>query len=567
MPDSRDPGRLRYGEFLSTVRHRQRLVSYGEVYAVGQDRVRARLRLVDLHRLLTPYFSVRFYEQLRAVTPLALMLAVFLTVLLRSDIREGGSVSIGLLMVMAGLMFFMEGVKHGLMPFGEHIGYALPQRAGTPVVMLVALILGAMATFAEPAVGALKAAGARVDRADAPLLHLLLNERAGALVAAVGVGVGLAVAVGTLRYVAGWTLKRLVMLTMVPCLGLTLFAANDPLLQPLLGLAWDSGAITTGPVTVPLVLALGIGVAAAADRGESPLSGFGLVTLASLFPVVSVLTLGLMLKGEAANAGAVAAAVPQAIDPLAQSPIAEVLGALRAIVPLVLFLWFVQRVGLRQRLHNRNVLAYGVVLAILGMAVFNLGLTTGLVALGDQAGSGIPLAIGAAGGARGLYPFALGVALILGFALLLGYGATVAEPALAAMGTTVENITDGAFRKRVLIHAVAVGVGLGTAVGVARIIFQWPIFALILAGYVVALALTVASSEEYVNLAWDSAGVTTGPVTVPLILALGTGLGEATGARDGFGILAMASVGPIVSVLSAGLWVRFKTARKNRGEE
>jgi len=562
-----DPAQLRYGHFLSAVRHKHRLVRYAAIHAADEGGKRARLRLIDFHRLLTPYFSIRFYEQLRAVTPLALMLAAFLMLLLRSDIRDAGSVSLGLVMVMVGLMLFMEGVKYGLMPFGEHIGYALPGAATTPVVMLVAIILGTMATFAEPAIGALKAAGARVVPEDAPLLHLMLDERSGSLVAAVGIAVGLAVAVGLLRYIAGWTLKTVVLVTMVPCLGLTLWAANDPLLQPLLGLAWDCGAITTGPVTVPLVLALGIGVASASDRGESPLSGFGLVTLASLFPVVSVLALGIFLKGETVAEHAVAAAATVSSDPLATPPIPEVLAALRAILPLVLFLWFVQRVGLRQRSHNRNVLTYGIVLAILGMAVFNLGLTTGLVALGDQAGGGIPLAMGAAGGAQGLYPYALGVSLIVVFAILLGYGATVAEPALAAMGTTVEDITDGAFRKRVLVHAVAVGVGIGTAAGVARILFDWPVAALVLCGYAIAIALTLISSEEYVNLAWDSAGVTTGPVTVPLILALGAGLGDATGARDGFGILAMASAGPVISVLCAGIWVRFRAAQKKRREE
>ncbi|MBU0751883.1 MAG: DUF1538 domain-containing protein [Gammaproteobacteria bacterium] len=559
---------MRYGEFLGAVRHKQRLIAYRDVHAADRHAPpRMRLRFIDLHRLLTPYFSVRFFEQLRAVTPLALMLAAFLTLLLRSDVREAESIAIGIVMVMVGLMFFMEGVKHGLMPFSEHIGYALPEKAPTAVVLMVAIILGAMATFAEPAVGALRAAGARVSAAEAPLLYLMLNGRADALVAAVGLGVGLAVAVGMLRYVMGWRLKVLALLTLVPALGLTIFAATDPLLAPLLGLAWDCGAITTGPVTVPLVLSLGIGVAASSGRGDSPLSGFGLVTLASLFPVVSVLLLGIILKGEAAGvtAAAVAAAVVPMV-PVSPPPVPQVLDALRAIVPLVLFLWFVQRVGLRQRLRNRDVLAYGIVLAILGMAVFNLGLTTGLVALGDQAGSGIPLAFGGAG-VKPLYPYVVGVVLTLGFALLLGYGATVAEPALAAMGATVENLTDGAFRKRLLVRAVAIGVGFGTTIGVARIIFGWPVVWLVLAGYAVAVVLTLLSTEDYVNLAWDSGGVTTGPVTVPLILALGAGLGEATGARDGFGILAMASVGPIISVLGVGLWVRHAARRRKAREQ
>ena len=132
----------------------------------------------------------------------------------------------------------------------------------------------------------------------------------------------------------------------------------------------------------------------------------------------------------------------------------------------------------------------------------------------------------------------------------------MAEPALNAMGVTVENLTDGAFPKRLLIQAVAVGVALGIALGVAKIVFGWPMLPLLLGGYAVALGATLWSDEEYVALAWDSAGVTTGPVTVPLVLALGLGLGQAVGAAEGFGILAMASMGPIVSVLLVGFWIR-----------
>jgi hypothetical protein len=117
-----------------------------------------------------------------------------------------------------------------------------------------------------------------------------------------------------------------------------------------------------------------------------------------------------------------------------------------------------------------------------------------------------------------------------------------------------------------LIQAVAIGVALGITVGVAKIVFHWSILPLLLAGYTVALAGTIWSREEYVALAWDSAGVTTGPVTVPLVLALGLGLGKAVGAAEGFGILAMASLGPIVSVLLVGFWIQRGAQRAARGE-
>ena len=227
----------------------------------------------------------------------------------------------------------------------------------------------------------------------------------------------------------------------------------------------------------------------------------------------------------------------------------------------MLLLWVVQRVFVGP-LRQRSLIAYGVVVAVLGMAIFNLGLTLGLIPLGDQAGATVPAAFSAAAGQKALYPYPLGIGLTLVFAATLGYGATVAEPALNAMGITVENLTDGAFPKKLLIQTVAVGVATGIAVGVAKIIFGWPILPLLLVSYALALLCTIFSSEEYVSLAWDSAGVTTGPVTVPLVLALGLGLAEAVGAAEGFGILSMASVGPILSVLLVGLWIRARAARR-----
>jgi len=561
--------RLRYGEFLSAVRVKQRRVSYKDVHAdAGRKPHPRRLRLIDLHRLLTPYVSVRFMEQLRAVVPLALFLALFQIAALRVDVREGELIAFGMLAVMVGLMLFMDGVRYGLMPFAENIGFNLPNRAAPAVVLGFAFLLGGIATFAEPAIGALRAAGSTVDPLRAPWVHLLLTRHPERLVLAVGLGVGLAVVVGMLRFFFSWRMKTLIIATLLPCLALTAYAGFDPRLAPMIGLAWDCGAITTGPVTVPLVLALGIGVVAAAGQEDNPLAGFGIVTLASLFPAIAVMGVGIGLVAEVPDPAALASIVgaDATVAWWDETPVAELIAALRAIGPLILLLWLAQRLLLGEAIKQRNLIVYGVVVAILGMALFNLGLTVGLIPLGNQAGATVPAAFSATAGGAPLYPYPVGLGLTLVFAATLGYGATVAEPALNAMGTTVENLTDGAFPKRLLIQAVAVGVALGIALGVAKIVFQWTMLPLLLGGYTVALAATLWSSEEYVSLAWDSAGVTTGPVTVPLVLALGLGLGQAVGAAEGFGILAMASLGPIVSVLLVGFWIRWSAERAARGE-
>ena len=545
--------RIRYGDYLGHVRARQVAISYNQVTAYdAKHRRRPRLRPRDVYRLLAPYVSVRFLEQFRAVFPVTLFLALFQILALRSDVEGAGAIVFGVALVVVGLMLFMEGLKHGLMPFSENIGHLMPQRFSLGAVLAVAFILGAAATFAEPAIGALETVGSLTDRSQAPVLHYLLNHRPEAVVYVVAAGVGLAVLASMLRFMRGWGLKWIVLPVTLACLALTAYLALDPELSPVIGLAWDCGAITTGPVTVPVVLALGIGVAQAAGREENALAGFGIVTLASLFPPLGVMLLGLWYSDAALVAETVSVADPAAAVP---GLLDGVVAAMRAIVPLTLLLWLVQRFWLRERSRNATFTLYGIALCVFGMMAFNVGLDEGLAPLGSQTGDQLSSAFGH-GGAGGMYPYWLGLGLALLFALCLGFGATLAEPALNALGTTVQNLTDGAFRKRTLIHAVAVGVGLGTLLGVLKIVLDLPLAWLLLPAYGLALALTLLAREEYVNLAWDSAGVTTGPVTVPLVLAMGLGLGRAVEAVDGFGILAMASVGPIVSVLAVSLWIQ-----------
>ena len=534
---------------------------------------RIKLNTVETLRLLQPYVSVRFMDQVRAVVPLALYLALFQILFLQHMVEDSWIITGGLFAVIAGLMFFMEGLQLGLMPFGTIIGSQLPRKSPLPLVLFVALLLGIGVTFAEPAIGALKAAGGNVAVERAPYLYAMLNDWSEVLVLVVGASVGLAVVVGTLRFLYGWSLKPLIYAALLPVLALTVFAAFDPELQKVLGLAWDCGAVTTGPVTVPLVLSLGIGIAAAAGKGDSGLSGFGIVTLASLFPIIGVLMLSLYVSytltpEQIIEAARQAAAAAQAVEPAwyERSPGEEIVLGVRAILPLVLFLFVVLTLVLKEKLDNKGEILYGIVLTIIGMCIFNLGLTYGLSKLGANAGGLVPTAFMEVSGmpASPLYVYAVGLGLALAFAWFLGFGATLAEPALNALGITTEKLTNGVFKKKTLINAVSIGVGFGIAIGVAKLIFDLPLVWLILPGYLLAMVLTFFSSEEFVNVAWDSAGVTTGPITVPLVLAMGLGLGNATHAVEGFGILCMASIGPIVTVMLTGLWARHKMKAQTR---
>ncbi|MEY3979841.1 MAG: hypothetical protein RLZZ375_1270 [Pseudomonadota bacterium] len=590
---------IRFGEYVQAVTVDSDSISYSKLIPkpkldkngkeIPMKPEKMQLAGADIYNLLQPYISVRFMEQVNAVVPLAVYLALFQILVLQRTVTGSMEITAGLVAVIVGLMVFMEGLKLGLMPFGDIIGNTLPKKLPLVGVLIIAGLLGIGVTYAEPAIGTLKIAGALVDPEKAPLLYYALMAQTETTVLLVGFGVGLAAVIGSMRFLYGWSLKPLIYMSLIPCVVLTAICALNPNLTSIIGLAWDCGAVTTGPVTVPLVLALGIGIASSGGKGDSSLSGFGIVTLASLFPIIAVLCLGVYFgytvspeDMKAANMVVYEAAKNasggemSAWDKILMGPIKD---GVQAIVPLVIFLAFVLFAILRSKLPNAFIIVWGLLLTVVGMCVFNIGLLYGLSSLGDQAGSLIPgafqeitiperlLSAGENATYGNLYGPVWGSIIALVFAFLLGFGATLAEPALNALGLTVQNMTNGSFKKSMLMYAVAGGVSAGITLGVAKLIFDFNLLYILIPGYVLGVVLTVMSTEEFVNIGWDSAGVTTGPVTVPLVLAMGLGLGGAVQAVEGFGILAAASIAPIVAVLALGVYVQWKVKKEMKAAE
>lgn len=677
------------------------------------------LSIAETLRLIGRFALKRLKEQISAVALIVGYLICFQVFILDLPIVNALKIGLGLGLVVIGLAFFMEGLNLGLMPLGELIGVKLPQKAKLWFLMLFSFILGIGATFAEPAIGVLKQAGAAVKAWEAPLLFFLLNYKTDMLVLTVGLGVGFAVACGMLRFIYNWSLKPFIYVFMGTSILTAIWGLFEPNLEYLTGLAWDCGAVTTGPVTVPLVLALGIGISRVVGKGDG--GGFGVVTLASACPILAVTILGLSLlpqtpnpmsqedfflrgdkkvkemfpsdehfvgymlqnstekiqlayfgndqskmgktllgfynNAELAKKGfggkkefeqwllhsgsqqqklAVfasyekIAALTQAGD--ARDPayfdrsliLRNILAASQAILPLVIFLLLVLYGIIRNRLQKTDEVCLGVAFAILGMSLFSIGIETGLASIGNQVGNRLassyraislddaavtiekfdPSLVQTSIGIDGkkskffyleqekdvkMVPFQkenfqeqnkhyyytpkhgplfgkedsfFGIIVVILFAFIMGYGATLAEPALNALGNTVEKITVGVFKKSLLMQAVAVGVGVGISLGISKIIWDLPLVYLIVPPYAVLLFITYFSTEEFVNIGWDSAGVTTGPITVPLVLALGLGIGGQSGVVEGFGILSMASVCPILSVLLVGMYVTRKRLQR-----
>ena len=619
---------------------------------------------IDAWKILGSYAYGKLAGQARVVVPLVLLLIAFQVLVLGAAPAAAGLAAAGIALVIFGLSGFLEGVRLSIMPVGEEVGLQMPVVAGIFPSLVFGLIVGLGATIAEPAIGILRILGSSLAAWEAPLLFLVLNTYTFPLILVVGAGVGLAVVFSLLRARFGWSLKPLILVTVIPLLGLTAWAHFDPNLLLLTGLAWDAGGVTTGPVTVPLVVALGIGMSRALKREESATSGLGVVTLASLLPVVAVLVFGLVLlptvpspmsrseffaepnreevirlfespeafaayanthgveidlegqdaEDEAPEARADSLTMPATVA--TSRLVTELSAAARSILPLSILLVLVLALVLRRRVPYWDEVFAGIALALAGMVMLNVGIEDGLSRLGRGVGSRLPAtfqaveleqeqtvirnfdpdiverAVDVLGREHAFFylsrdgetvqvpydsdryaaraqtyhytpelgpllrPAAAGIALTLLFAWLVGFMATTAEPALSILGGVVEDVSAGAFRRQWLVRIVGTGVGLGMALGLVRILFRIPMLWMIGPPYALLLILTFLSTEEFVNIAWDSAGVTTGPVTVPLIIALGLGLGSEVGAAEGFGIISLASAYPIIAVLLAGLIVR-----------
>ncbi|HRZ86753.1 MAG TPA: DUF1538 domain-containing protein [bacterium] len=515
--------------------------------------------------IVGPYVYEKVMEQVKAIAPVTLFMLAFQLLVLRFPLKESAVISVGLSCVILGLMFFIDGLRLGVMPLGENIGSTLPAKSGLTIIMTTAFLLGMIANFAEPAIATLKTLGGSISYDKAPLLYDFLNYKTGTLLTVTSIGVGIGAINGMFRLIKGWSLKTTVIPGLIVVVVLTFIAALDRNAKDIVGLAWDAGGITTGTVTAPLVLALGVGMAAVLGKGETGMSGFGIITLCSIWPIACVLSYTLVCSwGGFYLTPQEYAAIPKAVaDVVAGNSASAVVESIRlignsflnsctSVLPLIGLLIVVQKWVLKEEIRNLDQVIAGVIFALLGLLLFKIGLEKGLNPLGQQVGGS---AINAFSPDGGLFGTAWGKVIVLLFGFAVGYGATLAEPALAALGMTVEEITAGAFKKFLVMHTVGFGVGVGLVIGVAKIMFGWPALAIILPSYILVLTLTVFSEEQFVNIGWDSGGVTTGDITSPVLIALGLGVAAAVGGADGFTLIAMGSVWPIIAVLALGIFI------------
>ncbi|WP_457597847.1 DUF1538 domain-containing protein [Hydrogenimonas sp.] len=501
--------------------------------------------------------SVRIFlsdlkNSFRDLLPIVAVVLFFQAGVVRQMPENLASIAIGLLIVAVGLALFIRGLELGIFPIGENLAIDFAKKGSLFWLLLFAFTIGFSTTVAEPALIAIadKAAAISDGRIDAFFLRMT-----------VAFSVGFAIALGVFRILTGHPIHYYIITGYILVVAITFFAPKE-----IIGLAYDSGGVTTSTVTVPLVAALGIGLASSIKGRNPAIDGFGLIAFASLTPMIFVQLYGIAVYAIAPESAAASFAVmEEAIRETVQSKerfepwdiLWDLVAVIKDVAPILLVIFFFQYAVIKKAVAHLHRIAVGIVLVILGLYAFILGLEMGLFPIGET------IAFQLTATKNDL--------LIYLFGFLIGFSTTMAEPALLAIAIKAQEVSEGRINQAVLRIAVAIGVAIGIALGAYRIVVGDPIHYYIIAGYILVIVMTYFAPRYIIPIAYDSGGVTTSTVTVPLVAALGLGLAENIDGRnpliDGFGLIAFASLFPMITVMGYGTYAHFIAGQTKQKEK
>ncbi len=491
------------------------------------------------------YFFLRLLkESFRDLIPIVLVILFFQLAILQTIPEDWLPTTIGMIIVGIGLAIFLQGLEIGIFPVGEGLARDFAKSGSTLWILLFAFAIGFGTTIAEPALAVIadKAAAISSGRIDANTLRYV-----------VALSVGFAILLGVYRIIKGHPIHYYIIGGYIAVVSVTFFAPKE-----IIGLAYDLGGVTTSTVTVPLVAALGIGLASTIKGRNPVIDGFGLIAFASLTPMIFVQIYGIFVYNfvEATEVAQVVieAKVSQTAAISIESVTTGILAVVRDVLPILAIIFFFQYGILKKSIENLKLVIIGFILVILGLYAFILGLEMGLFALGES----MAFQLTQAGN----------MWIIYAFAFAIGFSTTMAEPALMAIAKKAKEISDGKINDMTLRLFVAFGVAFGIALGAFRIVDGGHIHYYIIVGYLIVVFLTFIAPKHIIPIAYDSGGVTTSTVTVPLVAALGIGLATNIDGRspliDGFGLIAFASLFPMITVMAYGILVERLHVKGNK---
>lgn len=465
-------------------------------------------------------------EALFSVLPVTLIVIILnLTPLVDLGMREIIIFSVSALFLVIGIGFFTLGADVAMMPMGEHVGSGLTKSKNLKLLLIICFALGFLITVAEPDLTVL------ADQVGSKLIIIF-----------VGLGVGAFLILSILKIVLKKDLgSMLVYFYMVLFAVAVVLVSSDPENLGLLPLSFDSGGVTTGPITVPFIMALGVGIAATIGGRNASENSFGLVAMCSVGPILAVMLLSLV------NGGDISA--PTISDYLFADNIWEAIGQTLlkttkdvtvALGLVVAFFFVINFIFLKLPKMKLLQISLGAVITYVGLIMFLTSVHVGFMPVGFKMGGELakasPVAITAVG-------FVLGLVVVL------------AEPAVHVLNKQVEEITGGTVSKTAMMIALSIGVGLSICLSVIRIIFGFSVMYYLVPGYLISLGLSFFVPKIYTAIAFDSGGVASGPLTSTFILPFAIGACVALEGNilsDAFGIVAMVAMTPLITIQLLG---------------
>lgn len=432
----------------------------------------------------------------------------------------------GAILLVAGLGLFTLGVDMSMLPMGEGVGVELAKRQRLAVPLLVCFVLGMVVTIAEPDLQV--------------LAHQIQSIPNMVLILAVALGVGVALMGAMLRI----RLKVRLSQVLLVCYGAVfLLAFFTP--GSFLCVAFDSGGVTTGPITVPFIMALGVGMASMRNDKNSGSDSFGFVSLGSVGPILAVMLLGVFYKPEGGGyqitpLGEILTTRDAAQEFMRAAP-AYAEEVLAAVLPVIVVFLVFQLITRRFHAHQLGKMAMGLLYTYVGLVMFLTGVNVGFMPAGQLIGGGL---------AQGPAPW-----LLVFVGMLVGFFIVRAEPAVQILAKQVEEVSNGSVSHHAMMHAMSIGVAVSVGLSMLRILTGLPVLALLIPGYAAALGLTFLVPQLYTNIAFDSGGVASGPMTTTFLLPLAMGACSALGGdimTDAFGIVAMVAMTPLITIQVMG---------------
>ncbi len=482
--------------------------------------------------LMQSKFKEKFEETLKAVLPILgiVLLLCFTIAPIPPSILM--TFLVGAILLIIGMLFFNVGVELSMTPIGEKVGSIITKSRKVWVMVLISFIMGVVITISEPDL--------QVLAQQVPSIPNL------AIILSVALGVGIFLVIAVLRMLFSVALSHLLWVFYGIIFILAIFVPAD-----FWAIAFDSGGVTTGPMTVPFIMAFGVGIAAIRSDKHAEADTFGLVSLCSIGPVLAVMILGLIFKPGSGEA--VSESIPVIEDTvelwnlfMVQLPHYFVEIAI-SIFPIIFFYAIFQIIA---RDGNRRTIiriVVGILETYLGLVLFLTGVNVGFMPAGNYLGQTIAS-----------LPYAW---TIIPIGMIIGYFIVKAEPAVFVLTKQVEEMTSGAISASSMGLALSAGVATSVGLAMLRVLTGISIMWLLVPGYAIALILTFFVPKIFTAIAFDSGGVASGPMTATFLLPFAMGACEAIGGNiitDAFGIVSMVAMTPLITIQIMGVVFKIK---------